>query len=72
MRIIGGAIGPVIATVIISSILVSVEVDGSVGEYPSPNAFNIVLIVGLALSVVSTILAMVMRRNAVKALSPKR
>ena len=42
------------------------------GEYPSPNAFNIVLIVGLALSVVSTILAMVMRRNAVKALSPKR
>lgn len=72
MRIIGGAIGPVIATVIISSILVSVEVDGSVGEYPSPNAFNIVFIVGLALSVVSTILAMVMRRNAVKALSPKR
>lgn len=72
MRVIGGAIGPVIATVIMSSILVSVEVDGSVGEYPSPNAFNIVFIVGLALSVVSTILVMLMRRNAVKALSPQR
>jgi MFS family permease len=71
MRVIGGAIGPVIATVIISSILVSVEVDGSVGEYPSPSAFNIVFIVGLALSVVSTILVMSMRRNAVKALSPQ-
>ena len=69
MRIIGGAIGPVIATVIITSILVSVEVDGVVGEYPSPSAFNIVLIVGLAMAVVSTILVSLMRRKAVKALS---
>jgi MFS family permease len=69
MRIIGGAIGPVIATVIITSILVSVEVDGVVGEYPSPTAFNIVLIVGLAMAIVSTILVSLMRRKAVKALS---
>lgn len=68
MRIIGGAIGPVIATVIITSILVSVEVDG-VGEYPSPSAFNIVFIVGLAMAVVSTILVSLMRTKAVKALS---
>jgi MFS family permease len=69
MRIIGGAIGPVIATVIITSILVSVEVDGVVGEYPSPSAFNIVFIVGLAMAVASTILVSLMRRRAVKALS---
>jgi MFS family permease len=69
MRIIGGAIGPVIATVIITSILVSVEVDGVVGEYPSPSAFNIIFIVGLAMAVVSTILVSLMRRRAVKALS---
>jgi MFS family permease len=69
MRIIGGAIGPVIATVIITSILVSIEVDGVVGQYPSPTAFNIVLIVGLAMSIVSTILVSLMRRKAVKALS---
>ena len=67
MRIIGGAIGPVIATVIITSILVSVEVDGVVGEYPSPSAFNIVFIVGLAMAVVSTILVSLMRVRAVKA-----
>jgi hypothetical protein len=59
----------VIATVIITSILVSVEVDGVVGEYPSPTAFNIVLIVGLAMAIASTILVSVMRRKAVKALS---
>jgi MFS family permease len=69
MRIIGGAIGPVIATVIITSMLVSVEVDGVVGEYPSPTAFNIVFIVGLAMAIVSTILVSLMRRKAVKALS---
>jgi MFS family permease len=69
MRIIGGAIGPVIATVIITSILVSVEVDGVVEEYPSPSAFNIVFIVGLAMAIASTILVSLMRVKAVKALS---
>jgi MFS family permease len=69
MRIIGGAIGPVIATVIITSILVSIEVDGVVGGYPSPSAFNIVFIVGLAMAIASTILVSLMRRKAVKALS---
>jgi MFS family permease len=71
MRIIGGAIGPVIAAVIMSSILVSIEVEGTSAEYPSPIAFNIVFIAGLALSVASTILVMLMRRPAKKALSLK-
>lgn len=69
MRIIGGAIGPVIATVILSSILVPIEVNGTTTEYQSPTAFNIVFIVGLTLSVASTILVMFMRRPAVKALN---
>jgi MFS family permease len=69
MRIIGGAIGPVIATVILSSILVPIEVNGTTSEYPSPTAFNIVFIVGLALSIAATILVMFMRRPAVKALN---
>ena len=72
MRIIGGAIGPVIATVIMTSILVSIEVNGDVGEYPSPTAFNIVFLVGLALSIASTILVTVMSRHAVKALRAQR
>lgn len=68
MRIIGGAIGPVIATVIITSILIPIDVDGTTSQYPSPTAFNIVFIVGLVLSVVATILVMLMRGPAVKAL----
>jgi MFS family permease len=71
MRIIGGAIGPVIAAVIMSSILVSIEVEDTSGEYPSPIAFNIVFIAGLALSIVSTVLVMLMRRPAMKALKLK-
>jgi len=69
MRIIGGAIGPVIATVIITSILIPIDVDGTTSQYPSPTAFNIVFIVGLVLSVVATILVMLMRGPAVKALN---
>jgi MFS family permease len=69
MRIIGGAIGPVIATVILTSILVPIEVNGTTSQYPSPTAFNIVFIVGLALSIAATILVMFMRRPAVKALN---
>ena len=72
MRIIGGAIGPVIATVIMTSMLVSIEVNGDVGEYPSPTAFNIVFLVGLALSIASTILVTVMSKHAVKALRARR
>ncbi|MFY9966812.1 MAG: MFS transporter [Nitrososphaeraceae archaeon] len=69
MRIIGGAIGPVIATVIISSILIPIEVDGTTNQYPSPTAFNIVFIVGLVLAIVATILVTLMRGPAVKALN---
>ena len=69
MRIIGGAIGPVIATVIISSILIPIEVDGTTNQYPSPTAFNIVFIVGLVLATVATILVVLMRGPAVKALN---
>jgi hypothetical protein len=69
MRIIGGAIGPVIATVIITSILIPIDVDGVTGQYPSPSAFNIVFIVGLALAIVATILVVLMRGPAVRALN---
>lgn len=69
MRIIGGAIGPVIATVIISSILIPIEFDGTTNQYSSPTAFNIVFIVGLALAIVATILVVLMRGPAVKALN---
>ena len=46
MRIVGGAIGPVITTVILASITVSITVDNAEGSYPSPVAFNIVFAIG--------------------------
>jgi hypothetical protein len=61
--------GPVIATVITPSILIPIEVDGTTNQYPSPTAFNIVFIVGLALAIVATILVVLMRGPAVKALN---
>ncbi|MGC1133568.1 MAG: MFS transporter [Nitrososphaeraceae archaeon] len=67
MRIIGAAIGPVIATLIMSSSLVSIEADGTTNEYPSPNAFDYVFLVGLLMSVLSTILVALIRRPAVNA-----
>jgi MFS family permease len=68
MRIIGGAIGPVIATLIMSSTLVSIDVNGTTSEYPSQTAFSSVFLVGLIMSVLSTILVALMHRPAVKAL----
>ncbi|MGD1834198.1 MAG: MFS transporter [Nitrososphaeraceae archaeon] len=66
MRIIGGAIGPVITMVILSSFLIPLNVDGTSGDYASPTAFEIVFLVGLALSLACTILVMIMRKLAVK------
>lgn len=60
MRIIGGAIGPVIATLIMSSTMVNIEMDGTTSEYPSQAAFNNVFFVGLLISIVATILVALM------------
>ncbi len=68
MRIIGGAIGPVIATLILSSSLVTIGVDGTSIEYPSPTSFSFVFLVGLVMSILSTTLVAFMRRPAAKAL----
>ena len=72
MRIIGGAIGPVITMVILSSLLVTINVDGTSGNYPSPTAFEIIFLVGLALSVASTFLVMIMRKHAAKSFESKQ
>ena len=66
MRIIGGAIGPVLATVILSSITIPITVDNVEKSYPSPVTFNILMGVGLVLAIVSTLLAIRMRRLAGK------
>ncbi|MGC2598973.1 MAG: MFS transporter [Nitrososphaeraceae archaeon] len=64
MRIVGGAIGPVMVTVILSSITISVTVNGTEGTYPSPEAFNIMFGAGLVMLVASVILGIRMKRLA--------
>jgi len=66
MRIVGGAIGPVMTTVILASITVSESVDNVAKSYPSPVTFNILFGVGLALAIACVFLAFRMKHLATK------
>jgi MFS family permease len=66
MRIIGGAIGPVLTTVILASATVSITVDNVATNYPSPVTFNILFGVGVAMSIACVFLAIRMRHFATK------
>jgi MFS family permease len=66
MRIVGGAIGPVITSVILASITVSITMDNAQKTYPSPVAFNIVFGMAVILAIASVILAVRLKRLATK------
>jgi len=66
MRIIGGAIGPVLTTVILASATVSITVDNVATNYPSPVTFNILFGVGAAMAIACVFLAIRMRHLATK------
>jgi MFS family permease len=66
MRIVGGAIGPVVTTVILTSVTIPITVDNVEKSYPSPMTFNIVFALGLVMAIVCVILAIRMRRLAIK------
>ena len=66
MRIIGGAIGPVLTTVILASATVSITVDNVAKNYPSPVTFNILFGVGAAMAIASVFLAIRMKHLATK------
>ena len=66
MRIVGGAIGPVITTVILTSVKVSITVDNVEGSYPSPVAFNILFGLGLVMAIASVVLAIRLKQSATK------
>ena len=57
MRIIGGAIGPVMTTVILASATVSITVDNVEANYPSPSTFNILFGVGVVMAIACVFLA---------------
>ena len=66
LRIIGGAIGPVITTVIITSATIPITVDSVEKSYPDPITWNILFAMGAAMAIVSAILAIRMKRLATK------
>jgi MFS family permease len=66
MRIVGGAIGPVVTTVILASATIPITVDNVEKSYPSPVTFNILFGLGLAMTIACIILAMKMKRLATK------
>jgi MFS family permease len=66
LRIIGGAIGPVITTVIITSATIPITVDNVEESYPDPITWNILFAVGAVMAIVSVILAIRMKRLATK------
>jgi hypothetical protein len=66
MRIVGGAIGPVVTTVILTSATISITVDNVETSYPSPVTYNILFGLGLAMAFACVILAFRMKHLATK------
>lgn len=66
MRDIGGAIGPVIATTIMTSYVVSVVFASGVVEFPSSTAFDIVFAAGVVIMVTSLILSLFVKNYSFK------
>jgi MFS family permease len=66
MRIVGGAIGPVITSVILASATISITVDNVAKSYPSPVTFNILFGVGLAMTIATVVLGFRMKKLATK------
>ena len=66
LRIIGGAIGPVITTVIVTSTTIPITVDNVTKDYPDPITWNILFAIGAAMAIASVVLAFIMKRLATK------
>ncbi|MGC2572134.1 MAG: MFS transporter [Candidatus Nitrosopolaris sp.] len=66
MRIIGGAIGPVLTTVILASATISITVDNVEKSYPNPVTFNILFGLGVVMAIGCVFLAIRMKRLATK------
>ena len=66
MRIIGGAIGPVLTTVILASATVSITVDNVEKSYPSPVTFNILFGLGVVMAIGCVFLSIRMKHLVTK------
>jgi MFS family permease len=66
MRIIGGAIGPVISGVFLSLFVVPSSISSSTEPIPNEMAFNIIFLIGTLLSASTIVMCIIMKRTANK------
>jgi MFS family permease len=70
MRIVGSAIGPALAGMYMQSNQSIIDIGGIIQHLPSGESYNLIFITGILLSVVSIILAILLRRRAIKMAIP--
>src|SRR5207244_12863393 len=66
MRIVGSAIGPAVAGMYMQSNQSIIDIGGIIQHLPSGESYNLIFITGILLSVVTIILAILLRRRAIK------
>jgi MFS family permease len=70
MRIVGSAIGPALAGMYMQSNQSIIDIGGIIQHLPSGESYNLIFITGILLSVVTIILAILLRRRAIKMAIP--
>jgi MFS family permease len=72
LRVIGGAIGPLIAGTIMSLFVVPYEIGEQVRYYPSPMAFNLIFLVAFLVALAQAVLILIFRQRAAALLKPQQ
>ncbi|MGA9155107.1 MAG: hypothetical protein WBZ36_31375 [Candidatus Nitrosopolaris sp.] len=66
LRIIGGAIGPIISGVIIQIFLTQVVIDDKEQSFPSVTAFNLIFLICMTLGIVLLVTLVLIRNRVIK------
>jgi len=70
MRIVGSAIGPALAGMYMQANQSIINIGGIIQQFPSAESYNLIFLTGVLLSIVSMVLAVLLRRRAVKMAVP--
>lgn len=70
MRIVGSAIGPALAGMYMQANQSIINIGGIIQHFPSAESYNLIFLTGVLLSIVSMVLAVLLRRRAVKMAVP--
>ncbi len=70
MRIVGSAIGPALAGMYMQANQSIIDIGAITQHFPSEESYNLIFLTGVLLSIVSMVLAVLLRRRAVKMAVP--